>query len=130
MSADLEKSKLWKQCRALIQTLDTVGRSLPAYEVYTITDQMHRSAVSLAADVAMIVGKGDKDSLFDYRMARGRLLSIKNFILVSQDYGYVEDASGVLIDIETIKRQMDDKITELQEIEDEKETKKGDGDEV
>ncbi len=120
MSADLEKSKLWQQARALVKTVDTLCKLIPAHEQFTFTNQMHGVAVSLTADIAMIVGKGDKDSLFDYRYARGHLLSIKSFVLIAQDYGYLEDTSAVLIDIETIKRQLDDKIDEIQDAEDSK----------
>jgi four helix bundle protein len=132
MSDDLEKSKLWKQARALVQTVDVISKSIPAYEFYTITDQMHRTSVSLAGDVAMIAGKGDKGSIFEYRLARGRLLSIKGFIIISQDYGYVKDTSAVFVDIESMKREIDGKIAKLQEAEDESDEKNnaGDGDEV
>ena len=116
----LEKSRLWKRCVALAKAIDEVTRGVfPHAEQYTFEDPLHRTAISLTSDIANVVGKGDKDSAFDYRYARGHLFTIKGLLVIAGDYDYLKNTDGLLMDIELIRRELDEKIEKLEAAEDE-----------
>jgi four helix bundle protein len=114
-SNDLETSKLWKQALNLTKVIEEFVRTIPMAENYTIADPLHRTSITLTSDIAMAVGKGDKDSLFDYRYSRGHLFTIKGLVLVAQELGYSASTTPVLVEVEGLRRIIDAKIAELEE---------------
>lgn len=115
---DLEKSKLWKQSIALAKTIDRVSQgAFPYNEQYTFVDPLHRTAIMLTSDIANAIGKGNKDAAFDYRYARGHLFTIKGLMLIAKEYNYLANVANVLVAIELIRHELDQKIAALEEAE-------------
>ena len=111
---NLEDSKPWKQAVALVKAVDEAVVSIPHTEAFSLVSPMRQTAIILTSDLANAAGKGDKESDFDYRFARGHLFTVKSLILVAQELGYAKNASSILVQIETLRRLIDGKLDEIE----------------
>jgi four helix bundle protein len=81
---------VWKEGHQLVIAIYTVTKSFPKEELYSITDQMRRSAASITANVAEGFGRQTyKEKVQFYYLAKGSLSELKNSILIAKDVGYL-----------------------------------------
>lgn len=111
---NLETSKIWKQAVKLADEAKHFAEVLPHHEQYTLANPIYEKATSVTTDIAMALGKGGKEALFDYRFARGHLFGVKSLVLMAQHYELVKQVKHVLNDITTLQNMLDDKIRELE----------------
>lgn len=66
-------------------------RSFPDYELFSLTSQMRRAAVSISANIAEGFkrrGKGDKLRFFN--ISQGSLEEARYYLILAKDLGYAE----------------------------------------
>jgi len=79
----------------LVTDVYSQTQSFPKEEIYGLTSQLRRAAVSVPSNIAE--GKGrmtDRDRSHFFGQARGSLLEIETQILIAQRLGYVSQASA------------------------------------
>jgi four helix bundle protein len=82
---------VWKKARAIVKAVYEVTRTFPAEELYGLTQQLRRAAVSVPSNIAEGYGRGSrKDYVRFLRTARGSLYEMQTQLLVAQDLGYVD----------------------------------------
>jgi|WetSurMetagenome_2_1015567.scaffolds.fasta_scaffold17263_2 four helix bundle protein len=83
----------WKKSRVLVRAIYEATSAFPATEVYGLTQQLRRAAVSVPSNIAEGYGRGARNDYVRFlRMARGSLYEIQTQLLLAQDLGYVTEA--------------------------------------
>jgi len=95
---DYRRSKAWQKCDDLALAIYKASRGFPREEIYGLTSQMRRAAVSAPANIAEGSGrKTRKDYLHFLYQARGSLREVEYYIHLADRLGYVTtDATKAL----------------------------------
>ena len=90
----------WQKGRQLVREVYRLTNRLPKEEMYAMSSQIHRSAISIPANIAE--GSG-RNYLQDYirflRIARGSCYELETQLILCEDLGYFsqEDAAQVVV---------------------------------
>jgi four helix bundle protein len=92
MSGSFQDLRVWQQAMTLAAATYKTTESFPKHELYGITSQIRRAAVSVASNVAE--GKGhrsDREFLHFLYYARGSLFELETQILLAQQLQYISE---------------------------------------
>ncbi|MGZ5431779.1 MAG: four helix bundle protein [Thermoanaerobaculia bacterium] len=82
---------VWQKARKLAVEVYRVTQRFPRTEMFGMTQQMRRAAVSIPSNIAEGHGRRtSKDILHFLRIARGSLFEIETQILIATDLDYIE----------------------------------------
>ena len=91
----MEKTKtfreleVWKAAHQFVLYVYKYSDKFPKNEMYGLTSQFRRSAVSIPANIAEGYGKfGLKDKIRFYNIAQGSLEECRYYLILSEDLGY------------------------------------------
>lgn len=104
-----EDMPVWQDSLNLAVLIYKTTRTFPTEEKFALTDQLHRAASSISANIAEGFGRHTlKDRSHFYYIALGSLLETKNFIYLSEKLCYVKssEADVIIIKIESIHKQI------------------------
>ena len=104
-----EDMPVWQDSLDLAVLIYKTTKSFPAQERFALTNQLHRAASSISANIAEGFGRHTlKDRSHFYYIALGSLLETKNFIYLSEKLCYVKrsEADVIIIKIESIHKQI------------------------
>ncbi|MEX2582141.1 MAG: four helix bundle protein [Gemmatimonadota bacterium] len=89
---DYRKLLVWQRAHALVLAVYQVTTALPKDEMYGLTSQTRRAAVSVAANIAEGSGRGTQPELARFcRIAHGSLNELEYHLLLTRDLSYVAD---------------------------------------
>ena len=92
MLKNYKELKVWQKSYDLCLKVYKVTRSFPNEEVYGLTSQIRRSAVSVPSNIAEGYGrKTTPDYLKSLYIAYGSSCELETQLLLSNDLGYVKD---------------------------------------
>lgn len=95
---------IWQKAHQFVLTTYKETKGFPKEEVYGLTSQFRRAAVSVAANIAEGFKKhGKKDKLNYLNISHGSLEECRYYIILSKDLGYCNDVSLTPILEETSK---------------------------
>jgi len=84
--------QVWQEAMALVKEIYRITASFPKEEVYALTSQMRRAAVSIPSNIAEGAARnGDKEFLQFLAIARGSLSELETQLLIANDLGYLGD---------------------------------------
>jgi four helix bundle protein len=87
---DFRNLRVWKIAHELVLAIYKATRSFPKAEVYGLTQQMRRAAVSIAANIAEGCGRGgDADFARFLQIAMGSATELEYQLLLSRDLEYL-----------------------------------------
>jgi four helix bundle protein len=82
----------WQKAHELALGVYKITAGFPKYEIFGLTNQMRRCAVSVPSNIAEgFKRKHLKDSLHFYNIAEGSLEELKYQLLLSKDIDYIDD---------------------------------------
>lgn len=82
---------VWQKAMALVTDNYRVTQSFPNNEMYGLTSQLRRAAVSVPSNVAEGQGRSsDREFALFISHALGSLMEVETQILIAQDLGYIE----------------------------------------
>ncbi len=85
----------WKESHKLLLLIYRETKKFPKEEMFCLTSQMRRAALSVTSNIAEGFGRqGVKEKIQFYYIAQGSLTELKNQILAAKDIGYID--KGVL----------------------------------
>ncbi|MBF9255410.1 four helix bundle protein [Pontibacter sp. 172403-2] len=88
---DYKELDVWKKSRSLTSSIYNLSRTFPKDEVFGLTSQMRRAAVSVSSNIAEGCGRQHaKDSIQIFYIARGSLYELETQLYVASDQGYVK----------------------------------------
>lgn len=83
---------VWKKSVLLIKSIYMVTKKFPREELYSLTDQIRRAAISIASNIAEGYGrKSHKEYLQFYSIAYGSALEVEAQIIISKEQGFITD---------------------------------------
>jgi four helix bundle protein len=87
--------EVWQKARLLAKDIYVVTRSYPREEMFGLTQQMRRAAVSVLCNIAEGRGRGSRA---EYRrfvlIARGSIFELQAQIIISSDIGYLAESTA------------------------------------
>lgn len=80
----------WKEGHKLVLMIYKSTDKFPKKEVYSLTNQMRRAAVSITSNIAEgFSRRGKKEKIQFYYLSKGSLTELQNQLIISKDIGYL-----------------------------------------
>lgn len=84
--------KAWQEAHQLVLFIYLATKSFPKDEMFVLTSQMRRAAVSITSNIAEGFGRRSyKEKVQFYYLAQGSLSELKSQLLVSRDVHYLPE---------------------------------------
>lgn len=91
---DFRSLKVWEKTHALTLTIYKSTVEFPKQELYALTNQIQRAAVSIPANIAEGCGKDSDAELKRYFLiAMGSSSELEYLLLLACDLGYLQEAT-------------------------------------
>jgi four helix bundle protein len=92
MAGTYQDLKVWQLAMEMVFQVDRCTAGFPKQEIYGLTSQMRRSAVSVPSNIAEGKGRFSRKELVHYLFqARGSLLELETQILIGRKLEYLDD---------------------------------------
>ena|SRR3989344_1603643 len=83
--------KAWQKAHELVLAVYKVTESFPKSEIFSLTSQIRRAAVSVPSNIVEGFKRSTKnDSLRFYNIAEGSLEELKYQLLLARELGYIQ----------------------------------------
>ena len=87
-----EKLEVWQEARKINQTVYRLTRSFPREELFAMTSQIRRAAISISSNIAEGSGRNsDKDFAHFLEQAYGSLMEVASTFYLASDEGYIKE---------------------------------------
>ena len=109
----------WQKAHELAIDIYSATKKFPKEELYGLTSQMRRAAVSISSNIAEGFGRiGYKEKMQFYYISHGSLTELKNQLLIARDIGCLADEEfnhldTVLIHVHRLLRGLLKKTSEI-----------------
>jgi four helix bundle protein len=100
-----EDLEVWKESMSLAKKVHQNTKNFPKDEIYGITSQIRRAAVSIPSNIAEgSARQSDKELIQFIYIALGSLAELQTQLILSKDFGYLSD--DMESDITNIRRKL------------------------
>jgi four helix bundle protein len=87
-----EKLEVWQEARAANRAIYKLTRKFPRHEMFAMTSQVRRAAISISSNIAEGSGRNsDKDFAHFLEQAYGSLMETASLFYLAFDEGYVSE---------------------------------------
>jgi four helix bundle protein len=94
---------VWKEGVSLVKEVYQTTKGFPKEEVYGLTSQMRRAAVSIPSNIAEGAARnGDKEFLQFLSVARGSLSELETQVIIAKDLNYIKEDTTLGNKIESL----------------------------
>jgi len=101
-SFSFERMIAWKESRLLVKTIYQITSQFPKEELYSLTNQIRRAAISISSNLAEGAGRySPKDQAHFYQIAYSSLMELMNQLYTSLDLNYIDEPT-----LEKLKNQI------------------------
>ena len=88
----------WQEGHKLVLIIYKITKEFPKEEIFALTNQMRRCAVSITSNIAEgFSRKSNKEKIQFYHTALGSLTELQNQLLIARDIKYVHEQNFKLI---------------------------------
>jgi len=95
----------WKKSMDLVDSIYKVTKSFPNEELYSLTNQMRRAAISIPSNIAEGAARGSKNEFIQFLyIALGSLSELETQVIIANRLGYLTDPGNLLESIEAIRK--------------------------
>jgi four helix bundle protein len=95
MSGTYEDLRAWQSAMELVFQIYRETQSFPKVEMYGLTSQVRRAAVSVASNIAEGKGRAsDKELLQFLNRARGSLYEVQTQLRIAEHVGFLTESRG------------------------------------
>ncbi|NNU59789.1 four helix bundle protein [Ochrobactrum soli] len=82
---------VWQQAMELVTSIYQLTNNWPKEEIYGLTSQVRRAAVSVPANIAEGFGRENRGSYQQFlRIAQGSLKEVETHLLIAERLGYIQ----------------------------------------
>ncbi len=106
---DIENLEIWRLGVSLAKDVYVITEKFPRREVYCLTDQIRRAAVSVPSNIAEGKGRSSaKDFINFLSVARGSLYELATQLYIAREIGYLteQDFSSLSNRIEDLSHKI------------------------
>jgi four helix bundle protein len=83
---------VWQESKQLVVDVYFITTKFPATEIYGLTSQIRRCAVSIPSNIAEGCGRNHvKDSMQFFYISRGSLYELETQLYISQELNYIDN---------------------------------------
>jgi len=104
---DYTKLDVWLESRKLTNLLYNISKGFPKEEMYVLTNQMRRCAVSIPSNIAEGCGRQtSNDTIHFLHISRGSLYELETQCFLALDQNYIDEtqSNNIFELIQTCKR--------------------------
>ena len=104
-----ERLDVWQVSRAFVKEVYRLLAQFPDFEMYNLTNQMRRAAVSISLNIAEGTSRNSlKEQSRFSEVAYGSLLEVYCSLLIAKDLGYIDenDLSGISVRIQELSNKL------------------------
>jgi len=108
--------RIWQESHKLAIEIYKITQNFPKSEIFAITSQLQRASTSISANIAVGFGRKSKKEFIQFlSQARGSLYETQNFLILSQDIGYItkEKADYLLNQYESLSKMLNSFISKI-----------------
>ena len=112
-----QQLEIWQKSMILVTTIYQITSAFPKTEIFGLTSQMRRAAVSIPSNIAEGWGRKLTKEFIQYlRIARGSLLELETHLMISQNLGYIENqiSNKLLLSTLEINKMINSMISSLE----------------
>lgn len=85
--------KVWQEAHKLVLVIYQITQKFPKEEIYGLTNQIRRAAISVSSNLAEGFGRSSYvEKLRFYDIAHGSLAELQNQLLIARDINYLAKA--------------------------------------
>ncbi|HEY8562034.1 MAG TPA: four helix bundle protein [Pyrinomonadaceae bacterium] len=107
ISKTFEDVEVWKHAHSFVLEIYRLTENFPKHELFGLTSQSRRAAVSIPANFAEGFKKANfADKLRFYNIAQGSLEECRYYLILARDLNY-GDVSKLKVDLERISKMLD-----------------------
>ncbi|TDG35380.1 four helix bundle protein [Pedobacter changchengzhani] len=110
---------VWKEARILTNEIYNATKLFPKDELFGLTSQMRRIAVSVPSNIAEGCGRNyPKDSIQFFFIARGSIYELETQLYISFDQKYIDEISlkSILLKLEIVRKLLNGFIKYYQQL--------------
>jgi four helix bundle protein len=108
MSGKLKTHKdldAWRESIELVQAVYETTKAFPQEELYGLTNQLRRAAVSIPSNIAEGAARGSKKEFIQFlHIALGSLSEVETQLVIANRLGYVNDTNNMDQQLGTIRK--------------------------
>jgi len=92
--------EVWKFARALVKSVYQLTKHFPNPEIYSLTNQINRSVISVPSNIAEGIGRqSDKETIQFLYISKGSLFELETQMYLAFDLEYIsEDQLKVILE--------------------------------
>jgi four helix bundle protein len=95
---------IWQKAHQLVLRVYTLTKQFPQAEIFGLTSQLRRAAVSVAANIAKgFKRKGTREKARYFNIAQASLEESRYYLLLGNDLGYC-DSSDIMSQVEEVSK--------------------------
>ncbi|KAB1063605.1 four helix bundle protein [Tamlana haliotis] len=107
MTKSFEDLKVWQKGHQFVLEVYKMSKAFPREEIYGLTSQFRRAAVSITANIAEgYKRKSAKEKLRFYNFSQASLEECRYFLILSKDLGYVENNKKQTVLIQEVSKML------------------------
>ena len=98
---------VWKIARKLVKTVYSLTSQFPNTEIYSLTNQINRSVISIPSNIAEGIGRqSDKETIQFLYIAKGSLFELETQLYLAFDLEYIskDKLDNILEEITSCKK--------------------------
>ena len=106
-----ERLDVWQVSRAFVKEVYRLLAQFPDFEMYNLTNQIRRAAVSVSLNIAEGTSRNSlKEQSRFSEVAYGSLLEVYCSLLIAKDLGYIDenDLSGISVRIQELSNKLNE----------------------
>lgn len=105
---DYKELRVWQQSMELVTHVYELMKKMPREELYSLSDQIKRSAVSIPSNIAEGQSRGKKEFLHYLRISQGSLAELETQLMITVNLQFLEknQVETLLQQITSLRRQL------------------------
>ncbi|MGH8649537.1 MAG: four helix bundle protein [Burkholderiales bacterium] len=105
MARPHENLHAWREAMQLVKVVYTATRSFPKEELFGLTSQMRRSAISIPSNIAEGPARAGRRELAQFlNIAKGSLSELETQLLIAAELGYLDPKHEIFQLLERVAR--------------------------
>jgi four helix bundle protein len=94
---------VWQEAIGLVKEVYKATEKFPQHEVYGLSSQLRRAAVSVPSNIAEgAARRGDNEFLQYLSISRGSLSEVETQLIIANELGYLNDFGSVMEHVEKL----------------------------
>jgi len=95
----------WKKSLDLVEMVYEITKGFPQEELYGLTNQLQRAAVSIPSNIAEGAARGSKKEFIQFlHIALGSVSEVETQLVIAKRLGYLDNVDSIEEQIQTVRK--------------------------